>query len=67
VAVRSKAWVCGRSLAGIASSNPAGGMDVFFVSAVSCQVKVSERSFVQRSPTKCGVSECDREASTVRP
>jgi len=28
VAVRSEAWVCGRSLAGIAGSNPAGGMDV---------------------------------------
>jgi hypothetical protein len=25
---RSKAWVCGRSLARIASSNPAEGMDV---------------------------------------
>jgi hypothetical protein len=25
---RSKAWVCSRSPAGIASSNPAGGMDV---------------------------------------
>ena len=28
VAARSKAWVCGRSLAGIAGSIPAGGMDV---------------------------------------
>jgi hypothetical protein len=28
VAARSKAWVCGRSLAGIMGSNPAGGMDV---------------------------------------
>jgi hypothetical protein len=28
VAVRSKAWVCGRSLAGIAGSNPTGGMNV---------------------------------------
>jgi hypothetical protein len=28
VATRSKAWVCGRSLAGIAGSIPAGGMDV---------------------------------------
>jgi hypothetical protein len=28
VAVRSKAWVYGRSLAGIAGSNPTGGMDV---------------------------------------
>jgi hypothetical protein len=27
VAARSKAWVCGRSLAGIAGSNPAGNMD----------------------------------------
>ena len=26
-AVRSKAWVCGRSVAGIAGSNPAGSMD----------------------------------------
>jgi hypothetical protein len=28
VAARSKAWVCGRSVAGIVVSNPAGGMDV---------------------------------------
>ena len=28
VAVRSKVWVYGRSLAGIVGSNPAGGMDV---------------------------------------
>jgi len=28
VTARSKACFCGRSLAGIASSNPAGGMDV---------------------------------------
>ena len=28
VAARSKAWVCDYSLAGIAGSNPAGGMDV---------------------------------------
>ena len=28
VTARSKAWVCGRSLAGIAGSNPAGSMDV---------------------------------------
>jgi hypothetical protein len=30
VAARSKAWVCGRTLAGIACLNPAGGMDVCF-------------------------------------
>jgi hypothetical protein len=28
VAARSKTWVCGRSLAGIAGSNASGGMDV---------------------------------------
>jgi hypothetical protein len=28
VAARSMAWVCGRSLAGILGSNPAGDMDV---------------------------------------
>ena len=28
MAVRSKAWDCGRSLAGIGGSNPPGGMDV---------------------------------------
>jgi len=28
VAARSKAWVCGGSLSGIAGSNPSGGMDV---------------------------------------
>ena len=28
LAARSKAWVCGRSLAEIAGSNPAGGMGV---------------------------------------
>jgi hypothetical protein len=34
VAARSKTWVCGRSLAGIAGSNPAGDMDVSLVSVV---------------------------------
>jgi hypothetical protein len=35
------------------------------VSVVCCQVEVSATgwSLVQRSPTECGVSDCDREAS----
>jgi hypothetical protein len=33
-AVRSKAWVCGRSLTGIVGSNPTGGMDVSVVSCI---------------------------------
>jgi hypothetical protein len=38
------------------------------VSAVCCQVEVSAsgRSLIQRSPTECDVSECDREASIMR-
>jgi hypothetical protein len=38
VAARCKAWVYGRSLAGIVDSNPTGGMDV---SVECCQVEVS--------------------------
>ena len=55
--MKSKARVCGRSLAGIAGWNPAGGMDVSLVCVVCYQVQVSAtgRSFVQRSPTDCGV------------
>ena len=36
MAERSKAWVYGCSLAGIAGSNPAGGMDVSLVNVVCC-------------------------------
>ena len=37
------------------------------VSVVCCQVEVcaTGRSLVQRSPTECGVSECDLETSTM--
>jgi hypothetical protein len=33
---------------------------------VLCVVSATGRSLVQRSPTECGVSECDREASIMR-
>ena len=38
------------------------------VSVVFCRVEVSVncRSLVQRSSTKCGVSECDLETETIR-
>jgi hypothetical protein len=38
------------------------------VSVVCCQAEVCAKSWplVQRSPTKCGVSECDRENSNMR-
>jgi hypothetical protein len=63
--VRSKAWICGRLSADIARSNPVGGMAVI---VVCCQVEVSatSRPLIQRSPTDCGVSECDRETSQRR-
>jgi hypothetical protein len=61
VAVWSKAWVSGRSLARIAGSNLAAAM----ISPLCFRIEVSEtgRSLVQRSPTEFGVSECDRESS----
>ena len=56
-ATQSKAWDCGRSLAGTTGSNPVGGIDVClsFVSVVGCQVEFSTtgRSPVQRSLTEC--------------
>ena len=49
----------------IAGSNPVGGMIVCLVNVVCCQVEVSASgcSLVQRRPTKCGGSGCDRESS----
>jgi hypothetical protein len=41
VVARSKEWVCGRSLTGIAGSNTDGGMDVSLAGVVCCQVEVS--------------------------
>jgi hypothetical protein len=36
VVAQSKEWACGRFLAGIAGSNPAGGMDVSSLANVVC-------------------------------
>jgi hypothetical protein len=69
VAVRSKASVYGRSFSGIAGSNPAGGDEELSVLiVVCCQIEVSASglSLVQRGPTECSVSECDRKASKIR-
>jgi len=65
VAARSKAWVCGRSLFGIAGSNPAS--EWMSVSCVLCsQVGVSAtgRLLVKRIPTECAMIVCDIETST---
>ena len=62
MAAGSKVWVCCCSPAEVAGSNPAGRYGCLFL--VCCKIEVSAmgRSSVQRLPTKCGVSECDREA-----
>ena len=59
VAARSKAWVCGHSLAKIAGSNPAGGMNVSLVSVVWCQGRglCVGPITVQSSPTECSMSD----------
>ena len=61
VAARSKAYVYGRSPAGIVGSNPTGGMDVCLLWRLCvCQVEVSVTSWplVQGSPIDCGASLC---------
>ena len=69
VAERSKARVCGTSLAGIAGSNPAGGMDVCLLCVVCCRVEISAtgRSLVQRSLADLWcVTMCYLETSQIR-
>ena len=69
MAARSKARVCSRSLAGICGFESRWGHGYLSLVTVVCfQVEVcgTSRSLVQRSLTKCGVSECDREASIMR-
>ena len=53
---RSKAWFCGRSLAGIAGPNPPRGHRCLSVVSVVCrQVEVSATSW---GVTECGASLC---------
>jgi len=65
VPVRSKVWVCGRSLVGIVGLNLDGAMIVCLFRVVFCQVEVSAlgRSLVLPI-VPC--LEFDREASNVR-
>jgi hypothetical protein len=65
-AERSKARVCGRSLAGVAGSNPAGDVDVC---VVCCQLDVCATgpSYVQRSPADCdAIILCDLQTARMR-
>jgi hypothetical protein len=65
VAARSKVWVCVRWLARITGSNSAGGNVSLSLVSVVFGVR-SGRSLVRRSPTECGVCQCELEVSTVR-
>ena len=61
VSERSQTTACGLSLAGIAGSNPTGGMDVSCECCVLSSRGLSYNlSLVQRSPTYFGVSVCVR-------
>jgi len=69
VAMRPKAWVCGCLVAGIASLNPARGLEFsLFLRGVCCQVEVSVVGgwLIQGNPTKCGVCECNHEAMIMK-
>jgi hypothetical protein len=67
VTTRSKDWVCGRSLAGIVRMPSVAWMSVVcgVLSGRGLCVRLITRA--QRSPIDCGVSECDRETSTLSP
>jgi hypothetical protein len=67
VAAPFKAYVCGRWLAGIGRSNPAG-IIISLVNVVCCQVEVSATgwSLIQRSLTECGMSVSELGTSTKR-
>jgi hypothetical protein len=67
VAARFKAWIYGHSLAGIAVSNSAGGHEYLSVLYVVRYGSLRQADHSSRGfPTECGVSEYDREVSTVR-
>jgi hypothetical protein len=55
-------WDCG-----FESRRGHGCLSLLSVVCWQVEVSASDWSLVQRSPTECGVSECDREASVMRP
>jgi hypothetical protein len=62
--MRSKAWACGRSLAGIMGSNPAGNMNVCFECCMLLGrgLCIGPITRPEESYRLWRVSECDREA-----
>jgi hypothetical protein len=51
VAAQFKAWVCGRSLAGISGSNPAGAWISVYCECCRAKTSARGRSLVERSRT----------------
>jgi len=69
VDARSKASVCDLLHVGIAGSNPTRGHGCLSLAIfVCCQTEVSASGLspVQRSPSNCDASKCDREISIIR-
>jgi hypothetical protein len=68
VASQSKAWVYGRSMAGIAGSYPSGTLlSVSCDCLVLSELSATSRLLVQSSRTEGGVSECNLVTSYRRP
>ena len=65
LAAHSKAWVCGRSLGGIADSNSTGGPDVCCECCVLSGLLLCV-GLITRPEDGCDVSERDREAAVMR-
>jgi len=63
---KDKAYVCACSLVGTAGSNHARGKSVVGVLCCKLEVSAKGRSHARRSPTECGVSQCDRGTCTMR-
>jgi len=62
VALRSKVWVCGRSLAGdggFESHRRRGCLRIVSVVCYQVEVSAAGRSLIQRSPIESNASECD--------
>ena len=60
VTARSKTWVCGRSFAGIAASNPAGGIVVYCECCVLSGRGLCDGLVRGLLPTVVCLIECDR-------
>ena len=68
-ALATDEWVCGGLIAGIAGSESRRGhgrLSLFMIVCHQVEVYAMGQSLMQRGPTECGVSECDREASITR-